>query len=204
MSTFDFSTRLEQEECPSRCIPIGALLLAVKNAELEKKGESIEGLDWVALQQEHKQAGKRLARLSTVVKQAAAVHQNAKDQTRQSSRRRSDWRWCWRQTETRGRGRFQSCTARKRTTTRVDDGAGESEARNDMWIISNIPWQLQSKSGSINLVNNTSTSFYDEDRADLLAMKRWKDRKQLELLTSRDHRKTNVKVSDDVEQLVRR
>ncbi|KAI9906486.1 hypothetical protein PsorP6_004805 [Peronosclerospora sorghi] len=35
-------------------------------------------------------------------------------------------------------------------------------------------------------------------------MKRWKDRKQLELLTSRDHRKINVKVSDDVEQLVRR
>ncbi|KAI9919316.1 hypothetical protein PsorP6_017679 [Peronosclerospora sorghi] len=113
MSTLDFSTRLEQEECPSRCIPIRALLLAVKNAELEKKGESIEGLDWVALHQEHKQAGKRLARLSTVVKQAADVHQNAKDQTRQSSCRRSDWRWCWRQTETRGRGRFQSCTARK-------------------------------------------------------------------------------------------
>ncbi|KAI9906485.1 hypothetical protein PsorP6_004804 [Peronosclerospora sorghi] len=99
-----------------------------KNAELEKKGESIEGLDWVALQQEHKQAGKRLARLSTVVKQAAAVYQNAKDQTRQSSRRRSDWRWCWRQTETRGRGRFQSCTARN-VRLRVSMTARESEAR---------------------------------------------------------------------------
>ncbi|KAI9906470.1 hypothetical protein PsorP6_002844 [Peronosclerospora sorghi] len=148
----------EAMACRQKATQDAAHELETKNAKLEKKGESVEGLDWVALQQEHKQAGKRLARLSTVVKQAAAVHQNAKDQTRQSSRRRSDWRWCWRQTETRGRGRFQSCTARKRTTTGVDDGAGESEARKRHVDYKQHPWQLQSKSGSVRSGGNTAAT----------------------------------------------